>query len=125
MLVAESRQAAEQAVLPEAPATALLLILVEAQERRDPAPMAEIGVLAQVLVARFEAIGPTVLPALHVPQSARRRVLHLEDVLIVLRRKRLERALVGDVVIAGDRLMQPALGRLPVIVHGRDQHVAR
>src|SRR5262249_52169866 len=125
VLVAQSRETAKEAVLPKALAGNFLFPFVEAKEGADLPPIGELHVLAQILIARLEAVGSAVLPAQHLAQRSRRRMLHLEDVLIELRRQRLQLSLVGDVVVARNRLVQPTLARLPVIVHGRNQHVAR
>jgi len=52
-------------------------------------------------------------------------MLHLENVLIELRRQGFQLALVGDVVVSRNRFVQPTLIRLPVIVPGRNQHITR
>src|SRR5260221_8270454 len=117
MLVAKTRQASEQAVLPEAPTASLLLRRIEAQEGRDLAPILQRRVLAQRLVASLEAVGAAIPPIQHVSQRAGGGVLHFEDILVELRRQGLEPALVRDVVVAPYRLMPPALGRLHVVVH--------
>src|SRR5882724_1004265 len=81
MLVAQPREAAEKAVLPEPAAADRLLVGIEAEERHDALPGDELRVLPEVLVAGFEAVGAAVAPRLHVAQRARARIVHFEEVL--------------------------------------------
>lgn len=124
--VANARETAKKAVPPKTTAGNRPLLLVETQEGGDPAPILQLRILSQLLVARLEAIRPAISPVGQIAQRAGRGMIHLEEVSVELSRLGpLADALVCGVVVARNRFVQPVLGRLAVIVHGRDQHIAR
>ena len=125
MSAIQAGRLAEQAVGPDVFLAGLLLALVEAEERQDLRPQRHRAIEPQILVANLQAVRAIVPPVQHVLDGAAGRVLHLEKVLLEGRRERVQPALVGHVGAAGHRPMEPGFIRGLVVVHRRDEDIAR